>query len=147
MTDKSDKKALSDEQLLKIAMGAAPEDTDSEEGQFLEIARLRSEWEVLPERGKDILTKRKRMRHNLFKIVKAFKLDRELTPELQAIHDIIDPQLHENHFMEWEHFTFHWDLNPRDHRKIVTKANWFAEGGRYDELGSLMPTAFTEQEI
>lgn len=147
MTDKDDKSTLSEEQMLKLAMGVTPDDENSEDAKFLEIARLRSEWEELPARGKDILTKRKNMRNRIFKIIKSKKYGWELTPELQAIHDIIDTQLYGNHFMEWDQFTFHWDLNPKDHRKIITKANWFAEGGNYDEFGSLRPTAFTEQEI
>ena len=71
----------------------------------------------------------------------------ELTQELQAIFDIIDPQLHGDHQMEWEGFTFYWDLHPKDHSKVIKKGEFFALGGDFDELGALRPTAFTEQEI
>ena len=91
----------------------------------------------------------------MFKIVKRLTRNLEMTAEehadLLAIKAIIDPQLEEmrktNAQFNWFSFTFHWDLNPRDHTKIITKDKWFAEGGDYDELGALRPTAFTEQQI
>jgi hypothetical protein len=142
---------ISDEQLLKMAMGVK---LDDEEAQAtVDVMKLKSEWEIIPERGRDILTKRKKMRHNMFKIVK--RLTRELemtpetTPELLAIKAIIDPQIeaHPDTQVNWFSFTFLWDLHPRDHTKIIAKGEWFAAGGRFDELGALMPTAFTEQQI
>lgn len=142
---------FSDEQLLKMAMGVQSDDPEVEAS--VEMMKLKSEWEIVPERGRDILTKRKKMRHNMFKIVK--RLTRELemtpetTPELLAIKAIIDPQLdgQANKQLNWYSFTFLWDINPKDHTKIITKDQWFPAGGRFDDLGALMPPAFTEQEI
>ena len=87
------------------------------------------------------------MRHQLFKVVKRLSRELELTPELEAIKSIFDPQLNDNYQINWASFTFYWDIHPSDHTKIITKDKWFAEGGHYDELGALQPTAFTEQEI
>jgi len=134
---------FTDEQLLKMAMGVPDEDTE----ELTEIMKFKSEWEQIPTRGKDILTKRKKMRHNMFKIIKRIRRELEMTPELEAIKAIIDPQLNANHQINWATFTFHWDLNPKDHTKIITQDRWFAEGGDFDELGGLRPTAFTKQEI
>lgn len=146
-------KNISEEQLLKMAMGV--QTGDAEIDATANMMRIRAEWEVLPTRARDKLTKRRKMRHNMFKIVKRLTRNLEMNPEehaeLLAIKAIIDEQLTElqkvNNQMNWYAFTFHWDLNPQDHTKIITKDRWFAEGGRYDELGALEPTAFTEQEI
>jgi len=142
---------FTDEQLLKMAMGVQSDDAEVE--ATVEMMKLKSEWEIIPTRGRDILTKRKKMRHNMFKIVK--RLTRELeitteeTPDLVAIKSIIDVQLDEqpNKQINWYSFTFLWDINPKNHTKIVTKDQWFKEGGRFDDLGALMPPAFTEQQI
>ena len=84
-------------------------------------------------------------------MVRDIEVSAEATPELVAIRAIIEPQLVEmqktNGRMNWYAFTFLWDLHPKDHTKVITKDRWFAEGGRYDELGALEPSAFTEQEI
>ena len=144
---------ISEEQLLKMAMGVPT--GDEEVDATADMMRLKSEWEIVPARRKDILTKRKKMRHNMFKIVKRLTRGLEMTAEdhadLLAIKSIIDPQLAEmqkvNRQMNWYAFTFHWDLHPQDHTKVITKDKWFASGGDYDELGALKPTAFTEQEI
>ena len=144
---------ISDEQLLKMAMGVKT--GDAEVDATADSMRLKAEWETRPERAKDRLTKRNRMRHEMFKIVKRLtrdlEINMELTPDLVAIKAIIDPQLEElqklNKQMNWYAFTFHWDIHPDDHTKVITKDRWFAEGGRYDELGALKPPAFTEQQI
>ena len=139
----------SDEQLLKMAMGVKT--GDEEVDATADMMRLRAEWEVIPSRGRDRLTKRRQMRHNMFKIVKRLTRELEMTPEnhaeLLAIKSIIDPQLDQNKMHNWFSFTFHWDIHPKDHTKIITKDRWFAEGGSYDELGQLKPSAFTEQQI
>lgn len=91
----------------------------------------------------------------MFKIIKHLvrdvEINAETTPDLVAIRAIIEPQLVEmqktNGRINWYSFTFFWDIHPKDHTKVITKDRWFAEGGRYDELGALEPTAFTEQEI
>ncbi len=134
---------FSDEQLLKMAMGVPEEGTE----EATEIMKIKSEWEILPEKEKDQLTKRRKMRHNMFKIIKYIRRELEMTPELIAIKTIIDPQLDSNYQINWGTFTFQWDLHPKDHTKIIQKDRWFPEGGRYDELGALQPTAFTKQEI
>ena len=134
---------FSDEQLLKMAMGVPDEDTE----ETVELMKLKTEWEIVPARQKDVLTKRKKMRYNMFMIIKKTKRELELTPDQEVIKLIIDPQLNANHQMNWPTFTFHWDIHPRDHTKIITKDGWFAAGGTYDELGSLQPPAFTEQVI
>ncbi len=134
---------FSDEQLLKMAMGVPEEGTE----EALEIMQLQTKWMEIPDSSKDKLTRRRKMRHNMFKIIKRIRRELEMTPELQAIKAIIDPQLDGNHQINWGTFTFHWDLHPNDHTKIVTKDRWFPEGGGYDELGALQPTAFTEQVI
>jgi vancomycin resistance protein YoaR len=138
---------FSDEQLLAMAMGITSKESNPDEAEFVEIAKLKSEWMIIPERKGDKWTKRKKMRHIMFKIIKRMKRDLELFPEMEAIKAIIDPQLDANKQHNWASFTFYWDLNPQDHTKIITKDKWFMEGGRYDDLGALQPTAFTEQEI
>jgi len=134
---------FSDEQLLKMAMGVPEEGTE----ETTEIMKLKTEWMIIPARGKDKLTKRRKMRQRMFKIIKRLRRDLEMTPELEAIKSIIDPQLESNHQINWATFTFYWDLHPKDHTKIIQKEQWFPAGGSYDELGALMPTAFTKQEI
>ena len=136
-------KQFSDDQLLKMAMGVPEEGTE----EAIEIMKIKTEWMIIPERGKDKLTKRRRTRHMMFKIIKRMRRELEMTPELEAIKSIFDPQLDSNHQINWGTFTFHWDVHPSDHTKIISKEQWFREGGSYDELGALMPTAFTEQEI
>jgi hypothetical protein len=144
---------ISDEQLLKMAMGV--ETGDEKVDATAAVMKLKAEWETLPEKGIDRHTKRRNMRHEMFKIVKRLTRNLEMTPEehsqLLAIKAIIDEQIEEmkktNSQINWYSFTFHWDLHPKDHTKIITKDRWFAEGGSYDELGALKPTAFTEQEI
>jgi hypothetical protein len=126
-----------------MAMGVPEEGTE----EAVEMMKLQTQWMEIPEKGKDKLTKRRKMRHNMFKIIKRIRRELEMTPELQAIKAIIDPQLDGNHQINWGTFTFHWDLHPTDHTKIIQKDRWFPEGGRYDELGALQPTAFTEQVI
>jgi len=134
---------FSDDQLLKMAMGVPEEGTE----EATEIMKLKTEWMIIPERGKDKLTKRRKTRHRMFKIIKRMRRELELTPELEAIKAIFDPQLDSNYQINWATFTFHWDVHPSDHTKIISKDQWFREGGTYDELGALMPTAFTEQVI
>lgn len=134
---------FSDDQLLKMAMGVPDKETE----ETAEIMQLRTKWMEIPERGKDKLTKRRKMRHNMFKIVKRMRRELEMTPELEVIKSIIDPQLDNNLQINWATFTFIWDIHPTDHTKIIQKDRWFMEGGRYDELGALQPTAFTEQVI
>lgn len=134
---------FTDEQLLKMAMGVPDEDTE----EFTELMKLKSEWELVPTRGRDKLTKRRKMRNHIFKIIKRTRRELDLTPELEAIKQIIDPQLDANIQINWSTFTFRWDLHPKNHAKIIQKDSWFKEGGSYDELGALRPTAFTEQEI
>ena len=141
---------FTDEQLLKMAMGVQLEDEEAQ--KTVDFMKLKAEWEVIPARKKDQLTKRRKMRHNMFKIVK--RLTRELemtpetTPELLAIKAIIDSQLNnDSPQRNWYAFTFHWDIHPSDHTRVITKSEWFKEGGSYDELGSLRPPAFTEQVI
>ena len=134
---------FSDEQLLKMAMGVPEEGTE----EAMELMKIKTEWMIIPERGKDRLTKRRKIRHNMFKIIKRMRRELEMTPELEAIKSIFDSQLDSNHQINWGTFTFHWDVHPSDHTKIITKDHWFPEGGKYDELGALQPTAFTEQEI
>lgn len=142
---------FTDEQLLKMAMGVKSDDVEIEAA--VDIMKIKSEWEIIPARGKDKLTKRRKMRHNMFKIIKRLTRELEMTTidhaELLAIKAIFDPQLEAqtNKQINWYSFTFLWDINPQDHTKIVTKDRWFAEGGRFDELGALQPTAFTEQQI
>ena len=134
---------FSDEQLLKMAMGVPEEGTE----EATELMKLKTKWLELPTSGKDRNTKRRKMRHNMFKIVKRLRRELEMTPELEAIKSIIDPQLDGNLQINWGTFTFIWDIHPTDHTKIVQKDRWFPEGGQYDELGALQPTAFTEQVI
>ncbi len=134
---------FSDEQLLKMAMGVPEEGTE----EAMELMKIKTEWMEIPERGKDRLTKRRKIRHNMFKIIKRMRRELEMTPELEAIKSIFDPQLDNNYQINWATFTFYWDVHPTDHTKIISKDHWFREGGKYDELGALQPTAFTEQEI
>ena len=79
------------------------------------------------------------------KIIKRMKRELDLLPELEAIKQIIDPQLNANYQINWGTFTFHWDIHPKDHTKIISKDQWFAAGGDFDELGALRPSAFTKQ--
>ena len=134
---------FTDDQLLKMAMGVPDEGTD----EATEIMKLKTEWMTLPERQRDRLTKRNKIRYHMFMIIKRTRRELELTPEQVAIKAIFDPQLDGNHQINWGTFTFHWDVHPSEYTKIISKDHWFREGGTYDELGALMPTAFTEQEI
>jgi hypothetical protein len=136
---------ITDEQLLKMAMGIEPDEPDAKLAN--EIMKLRAEWEVVPSRGLDRLTRRRKMRYHMFKIIKCLTREAELTPQQEAIRSIIEPQLEKAKQQNWYSFTFNWDLHPKDHTKIITKDRWFAEGGSYDELGALKPSAFTEQQI
>ena len=138
---------FSDEQLLNMAMGITDKVSNPDEAEFVEIATLKGEWEIVPERRGEIWTKRKKMRRHMFKIIKRMKHEIELSHELLAIKAIIDPQLDANRQINWATFTFYWDVSPADHTKIITKNQFFAEGGDIDELGSMRPAAFTEQEI
>ena len=138
---------FSDEQLLKMAMGVKSDDAEVE--ATVDMMKLKSEWEIVPERGKDKLTKRKKMRHNMFKIIKRLTRELEMNPkehaELLAIKAIIDPQLdaHPNKQINWYSFTFLWDIHPRDHTKIIDKSNGLQKVvammnlGHYNQLHSL----------
>jgi len=143
----------SDKQLLKMAMGV---DTgDAEVDANANVLKLKAEWETIPSRGKDKLTKRRRVRHNMFKIIRMLSRGIEMTPEdhpdLLAIKAIIDEQLAEeqktNKQINWYSFTFSWDIHPKNPTTLILKPVWFKEGGTFDEFGSMKPAAFTEQEI
>lgn len=135
---------FSDEQLLKMAMGV-PADEESKE--YVEIMEFKTKWEAEPTSSRERITARRKMRHNMFKIIKRIRRELEMTPELEGIKLIIDPQLDADRQINWSTFTFLWDLHPKDHTRIILKDRWFPEGGQYDELGALQPTAFTEQII
>ena len=139
----SEENQFSDEQLLKMAMGIPEEGTE----EATELMKLKTEWLEIPTSGKGRIARRRKMRHNMFKLIRQMRLEMELDPELEAIKSIIDPQLDANHQINWGTFTFYWDIHPTDHTKIVQKDRWFPEGGQYDELGALQPTAFTKQII
>lgn len=136
---------ISEEQLLKMAMGVDTGDKEIDESA--EHLRLKAEWEVIPTSGRQRIAKRRKMRNRIFRFIRALNHDLEVTPDMQAIRAIIEPQLDQAKQQNWYSFTFHWDIHPKDHTKIITKDRWFAEGGGYDELGQLKPAGFTEQQI
>lgn len=106
-------------------------------------------WMLVPEKKRDYEQKRKLARRAIHRIVKNQGLGKEITDEDQlALMGIIEPQLDANLGLSWRTFAFSWDLNPKNHTKIVLKEKWMAEGGGFDtEFGLHKPNAFTKQEL
>lgn len=77
--------------------------------------------------------------------------------QLLGFKKLIESQF--KHPMNWENFTFEWDLSAKDPLKIITVYEWQEEGGTFenrvvpDDRGNpvnqkfCQPTAFTRQEI
>ncbi len=56
--------------------------------------------------------------------------------------EIIEKQFIED--MNWENFTYDWDVSAKDPLKVITKFEW---DGQYDKfLNKCHPPAFTKQE-
>ena len=48
--------------------------------------------------------------------------------------------------MNWNNFTFVWDVSPNDPLKVIRDDQWRDEGGRHDPItGKKYPPAFTHQ--
>lgn len=60
---------------------------------------------------------------------------------------VIDAKEGIEDIMDWENFTFLWDLHPKFPLKIVTSKEWVHSGGGYDKHGFCIPTAFTRQKM
>jgi len=136
------------DKLLNVARGVDKFDDVLTEEQFVEAAKI--EWQTLPDGSKSKILHRRRLREAMFKILKydARDLEHLMTPELKALYEIIDEQLDSNMGMNWEGFTFVWDIHPKGMPVVVRKEAWVKEGGGFDpELGTHFPSAFTEQEI
>jgi hypothetical protein len=138
------KHQFTDEQLLNMAKGVPQSD---DEREMLDQAAHVAKWMEIPEKSKYLLTKRREIRRGIFTIIKRLRRNLEITPELKALMSIIEPQLNADLQMTWATFTFNWDIHPFETTTVIQKHEWFSAGGRYDELGSLEPPAFTEQEI
>lgn len=138
-------KQFTDKALLDLAKGVTPEKEElSEDAEFL---FKQEEWAAPPARKRELYTKRKKVRHTLFKIIKKSKNGTDLTPSERALKSLFDPQMNGDLAITWATFTFNWDVSPDNHLQVIRKDEWFTKGGRYDELGALYPTAFTEQEM
>lgn len=134
--------------LLNVAMGVENIEDVLTEEQILEKNKER--WTVLPEDRKAKVLHRRKLRENMFKILKYEARDMmdKMTPELDALKAIIDEQMNPNLAITWDKFTFTWDIHPSGVPKIVIKEAWIREGGQFDpDIGVHMPAAFTEQVI
>ncbi len=135
------------EELLNIAKGVSDMVELTEEQK---IEQAKEHWTVLPEDRKLKILHRRKLREAMFKILKydARDLSHLMTPQLEALKQIIDEQLDPNLGMNWKGFTFIWDIHPTGVPVIVRKEAWVREGGQFDpDIGVHMPAAFTEQEI
>lgn len=134
--------------LLDIAMGVESMDEILTPEQ--QIEKLKEQWTKLPEGTKAKILHRRRLRESIFKILKynVRDLPHMMTPELEALRQIIDDQLDSNMGMNWKGFTFVWDIHPHGYPVVIRKEAWVREGGGFDpDIGVHFPSAFTGQEI
>ena len=133
------KKVMKKNDILKVAKGVSSPST------IMEI----NYWDNNTNSKKEFLSFRREARRAIYKIIKAKKLGNDITDvSTLQMQDIINPQLDSNRGINWNNFTMNWDLHPKDVKKIVIKEHWAREGGSFDnDVGSCLPTAFTNQKI
>lgn len=133
---------MSDEELMNLAKGVTQIKRTPVEAEI-------ENWKTKPTSSRDLFTKRRQLRKALFAVVKnQVKGSGNLDDRLQALKEIIEPQLNSNLGMKWEGYTFVWDIHPTEITRIIRKEEWVREGGGFDpEFGNHSPNAFTQQEI
>lgn len=133
---------MSEEDLLNLAKGVV-------KVQKTPVEIEKERWHEKPKNSRDLFTRRRQLRKALFSVVRhEVKGTGNLNDELQALKEIIEPQLNSNLGMKWEGYTFVWDIHPTDITRIIRKEEWVREGGGFDpEFGNHSPNAFTQQEI
>lgn len=87
---------------------------------------------------------RRDIRRHLFKIRNG--VDLSSFPEYATyteLKTIIELQFVDE--MNWENFTYEWDVSAKDYLKVINKYEW---DGRFDKfLNRCDPSAFTKQEM
>ena len=105
-------------------------------------------WDETPPSGKEFWLFRREARRAVYKIIKYKRLGKPIQddPKLVEMYEIISTHINPNDGINWGNFASRWDLHPKDVKKIVLKEHWLKEGGGFDtELGTHVPTAFTDQ--
>lgn len=97
-----------------------------------------------------ILTRRK-IRNLIFRLRSNRIFDKWEKDRCPGIKMIYEPQFRNvegiDEIMNWDNFTFLWDINPKFPLKIVTSKEWVHSGGEYTKEGFCKPTAFTRQKV
>ncbi len=83
---------------------------------------------------------RRKIRYNLFRI-----RDGQHEFNIFNLKKYIESQFQSG--MSWPLFTFSWDVGVTDHIKVVTFEEWVIDGGRTDDMGIKIPSAFTKQHM
>ena len=99
----------------------------------------------------DLRTIRRRLRYRIFRL-------REGNETFDmGLRKLIESQFEPN--MNWENFTFEWDIGANDPLKVVSIFEWIDSGGSFESLNvpcsdgvtrpqkQCKPTAFTKQGI
>lgn len=92
--------------------------------------------ETIQENLKSGKLQRRQIRYSLFRIRSGNLEDRE---ELKTY---IESQFSQD--MNWQNFTFDWDVGVTNPLKVITKLQWFENGGKFGVFG-FDPPAFTGQ--
>lgn len=82
---------------------------------------------------------RRGIRYRLFRIREGGRVAEEHDKGLKAW---IELQFQPD--MNWQGFTFNWDVSPSAPLKVITPFEWYSEGGQIDD-GLLDPPGFTKQ--
>ena len=94
---------------------------------------------VIEELKKQILdgiVKRRNIRYRLFRI-------KERKSDEIELKNYIESQFKNG--MDWDSFTFNWDVAPNDPLKVIEPFEWILFGGKQNMFGC-SPPAFTRQE-
>lgn len=98
--------------------------------------------------------KRRKIRNLIHRLRSNRVFDQYDKDRAPGIKMIFEPQFREvdlgnglKETMNWENFTFLWDIDPNFPLKIVTTKEWVHAGGGYDKHGLCVPTAFTKQKM
>lgn len=92
--------------------------------------------ETIQEDLKSGKLQRRQIRYSLFRIRSGNLEDRE---ELKTY---IESQFSQD--MNWQNFTFDWDVGVTNPLKVITKLQWIENGGKFGVFG-FDPPAFTGQ--
>lgn len=135
---------MDDKDLLDIAKGVKQPDFVKKENYIKGLA-------IIPDNEKSFHSKRRMIRKTLHsvrrKLLDPYLTDVDFTFEESVLKEIFENQLDSNRALNWQSFTFNWDISPADHMKIIIRDHWSKGGGDFDEIGRHNPTAFTRQEI